>query len=62
MDLGKGPRRGATLERNSWHRFQSSLRDETAYRRRIHGMNPVATIKALLRDALIRLESKKPGR
>jgi hypothetical protein len=62
MDFGKGPRRGATLEQNGWCRFQSSLRDETGHRYRIHGMNPVATIKALLRDALIRLESKKPGR
>jgi hypothetical protein len=31
--------------------FQSSLRDEMDCRCRIHGMNPVATIKASLRDA-----------
>jgi hypothetical protein len=53
MDIGGGPRRGATLERVGWGRFQSSLRDESDCRCRIHGMNPVATIKASLRDALL---------
>jgi hypothetical protein len=62
MDIGKGPRRGATLERNSWHRFQSSLRDEMNHWHRIHGMNPVTTVKASLRDASIFLAPKKPGR
>jgi len=33
--------------------FQSSLRDESDYRCLIHGMNPAATIKASLRDALL---------
>jgi hypothetical protein len=60
--ISEAGRRGATPERNTWHRFQSSLRDETAYRHRIHGMNPVATVKASLRDASICLTPKKPGR
>jgi hypothetical protein len=38
---------------NGW--FQSSLRDELDCRCLIHGMNPVATVKASLRDAASRL-------
>ena len=50
-NFGQDPRRGATFERAGWRQFQSSLRDETDCYRRIHGINPVATVKASLRDA-----------
>ena len=57
----KGLRRGATLEPDGWNRFQSSLRDESDCRCQIHGMNPVTTIMASLRDVPPSSEIQKPG-